>query len=126
MAMFIFAKNIIANKPIPVFNNGNMKRDFTFIDDIIHGTKRAIEKNFKCEIFNLGNNKSEKLLDMISIMENSLSTKAILDFQPIQPGDVKDGCADIDYSMSRLGYEPKTSISEGIPKFLEWYRSHYV
>tara|TARA_Y100001980_G_C14553146_1_gene338124 strand:+ start:3194 stop:4141 length:948 start_codon:yes stop_codon:yes gene_type:complete len=126
MAMFIFAKNIIANKPIPVFNNGNMKRDFTFIDDIIHGTKRAIEKNFKCEIFNLGNNKSEKLLDMISIMENSLSTKAILDFQPIQPGDVKDGCADIDHSISKLGYEPKTSISEGIPKFLEWYRSHYV
>ena len=126
MAMFIFAKNIISNKSIPVYNNGDMRRDFTYIDDIIHGTKRAIEKNYKCEIFNLGNNKSENLMDMISIMEHSLSKKAIVDFQPIQPGDVKDGWADIDYSFSKLGYQPKTDIKEGIPKFLKWYGSFYV
>ena len=89
-------------------------------------TKQAIEKNYKCEIFNLGNNKSENLMDMISIMENSLSSKAIVDFQPMQPGDVKDGWADIDYSTEKLGYNPKTDIVYGIPKFLEWYRSFYV
>jgi len=125
MAMFIFAKNILANQPIQVFNHGKMKRDFTYIDDIIFGTKQAIEKNYKCEIFNLGNNKSENLMDMIAIMENSLSSKAIVDFQPIQPGDVKDGWADIDHSIKKLGYNPQIDIVDGIPKFLEWYRSFY-
>jgi UDP-glucuronate 4-epimerase len=81
MAMYIFAENISKGKSIPVFNNGNMKRDFTFIKDIISGTKSAIENNYHCEVFNLGNNKSENLMDMIRIIEKSLGKKADIDFQ---------------------------------------------
>ena len=102
-----------------------MKRDFTYIDDIIMGTKKAIYKNYKCELFNLGNNKCEKLMDMISIMENCIQSKAIIDFKPIQPGDVKDGWADIEHSIKKLEYKPQINISDGIPKFLEWFRSYY-
>ena len=125
MAMYIFTKKIINNKKITVFNNGNMKRDFTYIDDIIEGTKAAIVKNYECEIFNLGNNKSEKLMDMISIIEDNLNNKAIIDFQPIQPGDVIESFADIDYSKEKLGFFPKTSIKDGIPKFIDWYKEYY-
>ena len=124
MAMFIFTKNIMANKKISVFNNGNMKRDFTYIDDIISGTKSAMNNNYKCEIFNLGNNKSEKLLNMISIIEKELGKKAKLDFKPMQPGDVKESFADIDYSKEKLNYIPKTSIEDGIPKFIQWYKEY--
>ena len=70
MKISIFTKKILAGEPIPVFNNGNMKRDFTYIDDIISGTRAAIDKNYKCEIFNLGNHKSENLMDMIGLIEN--------------------------------------------------------
>ena len=125
MAMFIFTKKIINNKKITVFNNGNMKRDFTYIDDIVEGTKAAIDKNYECEIFNLGNNKSEKLMDMISIIEDNLDKKAIIDFQPIQPGDVIESYADIEYSKEKLGYFPKTSIKDGIPNFINWYKEYY-
>ena len=125
MAMFIFTKKIINNKKIAVFNNGNMKRDFTYIDDIIEGTKAAINKNYKCEIFNLGNNKSEKLMDMISIIEQNLNKKAVIDFQPIQPGDVTESYADIEHSTNKLGYKPTTSINEGIPKFINWFKSYH-
>ena len=125
MAMFIFTNKILNSKKITVFNNGNMKRDFTYIDDIIEGTKAAINKNYKCEIFNLGNNKSEKLMDMISIIEQNLNKKAIIDFQPIQPGDVIESYADIDYSKEKLGYYPKTSIIDGIPNFINWYKEYY-
>ena len=124
MAMFIFTKNIMANKKISVFNNGNMKRNFTYIDDIISGTKSAMNNNYKCEIFNLGNNKSEKLLNMISIIEKELGKKAKLDFKPMQPGDVKESFADIDYSKEKLNYIPKTSIEDGIPKFIQWYKEY--
>jgi len=126
MAMFIFANKLLEGSKIPVFNNGNMKRDFTFIDDIISGTRAALDNNYKCEIFNLGNNKSEKLMDMISIMEKELSIKSQIDFLPMQPGDVKDGFADIEYSTQKLGYNPKVDIVDGIPIFLDWYKSYYV
>ena len=81
MAMYIFTKKIINKEPIPVFNNGDMKRDFTFIDDIISGTRAAIDKNYQCEVFNLGNNSTEKLMDMINIIENELNEKAVIDFK---------------------------------------------
>ena len=125
MAMFIFTRKIINDEPIPVFNNGKMKRDFTYIDDIISGTISAIEKNHKCEIFNLGNNKSEDLMDMIRLIEKSLDKKAIIDFQPIQPGDVLESFADIEYSKQKLNYKPYTDISKGIPKMIDWYRNYY-
>ena len=125
MAMYIFTKKIMNKEPIPVFNNGNMKRDFTFIDDIIAGTRAAIDKNFQCEVFNLGNNSTEKLMDMINIIEEELNEKAVIDFKEMQPGDVKQSYADIDKSKEKLNYIPKISINEGIPKFISWYRNYH-
>ena len=125
MAMFIFTNKIISNEPIPVFNNGKMKRDFTYIDDIVLGTKAAIHKNYEYEIFNLGNNKSENLMDMIGLIEDEIGKKAKINYQPMQPGDVKESFANIDHAKYKLGFNPSTSIEEGIPKFISWYKSYY-
>ena len=102
-----------------------MKRDFTFIDDIILGTKAAIEKNYSFEILNLGNNKSVNLLDFIKTIENKINKKAIINFKPMQLGDVKETYADISESEEKLGFKPKISIDEGISKFIKWYKSYY-
>jgi len=126
MAMFLFTRKLLSGEPIPVFNYGNMKRDFTFIDDIILGTRTAIDRNYKCEIFNLGNHRSEQLMDMIALLEKELGQKAIINFQPMQPGDVKESFADIKYSEEKLGFKPTTSIEKGIPKFVEWYKKYYA
>ena len=125
MAMFIFTRNILAGEPIHVFNNGNMKRDFTYIDDIIAGTRSAIDRIFKCEVFNLGNHKSEQLMDVVSLIEQNLGKKAEIDFQPMQPGDVSESFADIDKSIELLNYKPKTNIDVGIGKFINWYNDCY-
>jgi len=122
MAMYIFAEKIMNGEKIPVFNNGKMKRDFTYIDDIIMGVRSAMKNNYECEIFNLGNNVSENLMDMIHIIEMNLGMKAELDLMDIQPGDVKETNADIEHSRNKLGYEPTTPISIGIPRFLDWYQ----
>ena len=125
MAMYIFTKKILSNEQISVFNNGKMKRDFTFIDDIIDGTCAALDKNLSSEIFNLGNNKSEKLMDIIHIIENCLNKKAKIEFLPMQPGDVAQSFADINDSHSQLNYYPKISINDGIPKFIDWYKKYH-
>ena len=125
MAYFNFTQKILNEKPIKVYNNGIMKRDFTFIDDIILGTKTAIEKNYKCEVFNLGNNKNEKLMDLIKLLENKLSKEAIIQFVPMQPGDVIETYANIDKSKEKLNFNPKVSIKDGIPKFINWYKNYY-
>jgi len=125
MAMFIFTQKIMAGKPIPVFNNGNMKRDFTYIDDVISGTRSAIEKNYKCEIFNIGNSKSENLMELIGIIEDNLGKKAQIEYLPMQPGDVKESLADIKKSTEKLGYKPITTINKGIPQFTKWYKEYY-
>jgi len=125
MAMFIFTRKILAGEPIPVFNNGNMKRDFTYIDDIISGTRSAIDKNYKCKIFNLGNHKSEHLMDMIALLEKELGKKANIDFQPMQPGDVQESFADIKLSEKKLSFKTTTSINKGIPKFIYWFLKYY-
>ena len=109
---------------IPVYNHGNMKRDFTYIDDIISGTRSAMEKNYRCEIFNLGNNKSKNLKDMITIIETSLGKKADIDFQSIQPGDVVETFADIDKTIEKLDYNPRIDIEKGIPRFIDWYKNY--
>ena len=125
MAIFIFTQKIIAGKPIPVFNNGKMRRDFTYIDDVISGTRSAIKKNYKCEIFNLGNSKSESLLELIGIIEKNLGNKAQIEYLPMQPGDVKESLADIKKSTEKLGYKPITTINKGIPQFIKWYKEYY-
>ena len=125
MAMFIFTKKILAGDEIQVYNNGKMQRDFTFIDDIISGVRKAVDKNYKCEIFNLGNNKSEKLMDMIAIIERELNLSAKINFMPLQPGDVPNSYADIKKSKKMLSFNPKTNIDVGIVKFIEWYKRYY-
>ena len=125
MAMFIFTKKILAGESIPVFNNGNMKRDFTYISDIISGTRAAIDKNYKCEVFNLGNHRSEQLMDVVSLIEQNLGRKAEINFLPMQPGDVPESFADIDKSSEMLNFQPTTNVDVGIGKFINWYNEFY-
>ena len=127
MATFIFTKKILENKKINIFNYGNMKRDFTYIDDIVKGIKGAInlKGDYKHRIYNLGNNKPEDLKRFISIIEKKLKIKAKRNLLPIQPGDVAKTSANIDESKRELNFNPKTSIDEGIPKFIEWYKQYY-
>ena len=125
MAPYKFMDAIHNNKPLTQFGDGTSSRDYTYVDDIVSGTKSAIENNYQCEVFNLGNNNSEKLMDMIGIIEDEIGQKAIIEYCPMQPGDVKESFADIDYSQKMLGYSPKTSINEGIPKFIQWFKMHH-
>ena len=102
-----------------------MKRDFTYIDDIVKGTVSALDHNYNCEVFNLGNNKSENLMNVISLIEKALDKSAIIDFKPIQPGDVLETFADIDYSIEKLNYKPTTNIDKGVKLFIDWYKEYY-
>jgi UDP-glucuronate 4-epimerase len=131
MALWIFTKAILAGKPIPVFNNGQMRRDFTFIDDIVAGVIAALDrpparaaKAAPHRVYNLGNHKSEPLLRYIELIERATNHKAILDMQPLQAGDVPESFADIAASQRDLGFSPRTSIDEGVPKFVEWFRAY--
>ena len=124
MAMYIFADKISKGEPIPVFNNGNMKRDFTYIDDIIAGTRAAIDKNYACEVFNLGNHRSEELMYMIKLIEDNIGKKAIINYQPMQPGDVPESFADIEKSIKMLNYKPATNIDSGIKYLINWYKEY--
>ena len=124
MAMYIFADKISKGEPISVFNHGKMERDFTYIDDIITGTRAAINKNYPCEVFNLGNNNSEDLMEMVGLIESEIGEKAEIQFEGMQPGDVKRTFADIEHSKQKLNYTSTTKIVEGIPKFIEWYLAY--
>ena len=121
MAMYIFAEKISKGEPIPVFNHGKMKRDFTYIDDIVSGVISSIENNFNFEIFNLGNNSSESLMDIVSLIESKIGKSAIINYEPMQLGDVTNTFADIEKSKLKLAFSPKTKIKEGISHFLDWY-----
>ena len=121
MAMYIFTEKIMNGEAIKIFGHGKMHRDFTFINDIIFGLRKSMEKNYQNEIFNLGNNKTENIMDMVRIIEKYLGKRANLMFYEKQPGDVKKTNANIKYSREMLGYYPRTSIQEGIPKFIDWY-----
>lgn len=125
MAYFKFANAIMHRETIPVFNRGEMSRDFTYIDDIVEGIAAAIDLGATCEIFNLGNNKPESLMQLIQYLEDSLGQKAKLDLLPMQPGEVKRTWADISKSQKKLGFSPKTSLKEGINQFVEWYQRFY-
>lgn len=121
MAYYSFTDAILAKKPLTVFGKGLLKRDFTYIDDIIDGTIRAIEFEGGCEIFNLGNNDPVSTLDLITILEELLGVKASLQFADTPPGDVPITYADITKSQALLGFSPKVPLEEGLKHFVKWY-----
>jgi UDP-glucuronate 4-epimerase len=125
MAMFKFTRAILEGRPIDVFNNGDMERDFTYIDDIISGVTACIDQTFRYEILNLGNNRPQNLEYFISLIEKELGIVAKKNYLPMQPGDVKRTYADIERSRELIGYVPKTKLEEGVPLFIEWYRHYY-
>ena len=125
MALFLFTEAILNNRPINVYNYGDMKRDFTYIDDIVEGTIAALERPVPYEVFNLGNSKTEQLMKLIRILEDELGREAEKNMMPMQPGDVRETSADIKKSIELLGFTPKTSLEEGIKKFVAWYRDFY-
>jgi UDP-glucuronate 4-epimerase len=125
MAYYKFTKSILENKPLDIFNEGNLQRDFTYIDDIIQGTIAALDFQASYEIFNLGNNKPVKILDLVSILEKKLKKKAILNFLPMQKGEVLKTYADISKSKKLLNFTPKVSIEEGMEEFLNWYQKYH-
>jgi UDP-glucuronate 4-epimerase len=124
MALFKFTKAILADEPIDVYNNGDMKRNFTFIDDIVQGVILTLMHPVSCEIYNIGNSRAEPLMGFIHEIENNLGKKARINYLPMQPGDVPVTVADI-AKLQKLGYEPKTNIDAGIKRFVEWYREYY-
>jgi len=123
MAYYKFSRNIFDNKPIEIYNNGNMLRDFTYIDDITDGIIAAINKvpASKYAIYNLGNNRPVKLSDFIEVLENALGQKAEKIYLGMQAGDVPVTMADIDATRNDLEWEPKTSIKEGLELFAKWF-----
>lgn len=143
MALFLFTRAILEEKPLKIFNYGKMKRDFTYIDDIVEGMVRLIDRipapdpSWSGEspdpgssyapyrIYNIGNNKPVDLMYFIELLERALGKKAIKEFLPLQPGDVLETYADIDDLTRDTGFKPNTTIEEGILRFVQWYRSYY-
>ena len=125
MSYYIFTKSILDNERINIYDGGRVERDFTYIDDIIMGVKAAIRKNYRNEIFNLGNNKKEKVLDLIRIIERRLGKKAIIDYKPLKPGDISSTNADILKSKNMLEYRPNIGLEEGVTNFINWYLNYY-
>lgn len=128
MAYFSFTKKILRGELVPVFNNGEMVRDFTYIDDICNGVVSLVETVDKLpqyKVYNLGNNKPLKISQLIEAIEEALGRKALIDLKPMQSGDVVFTCADIAESFKDFGYKPVTGIKEGVGKFVDWYRSYY-
>jgi UDP-glucuronate 4-epimerase len=141
MALFLFTKSILENRPIQVFNYGNMTRDFTFINDIIEGVIKIIDKPAKptidanpdpsssniapYKVYNIGNSNPVKLLEYIEAIENELGKKAIKEFLPMQPGDVPYTEADVSDLVRDFGYKPTTKVQDGIREFIKWYKKFY-
>ena len=134
MAAYLFTTAILAGEPIKVFNEGRMARDFTYIDDIVAGTIAAHDRapaagaagdGVPHRIYNLGNHRPEKLLDFIAVLERALGRTAKKELLPMQPGDVPESFADIETARRDLGFEPKTTIEEGIGRFVAWYKRYH-
>lgn len=143
MAYFSFTKSILEGKPIKVFNYGNMKRDFTYIDDIVEGMVRLLDRfplpneqwdrfhpdpsssYAPYKIYNIGHNQPVKLLDFIQTLESLLGMEAKKEFLPMQLGDVEATYADIDDLHRAVGFQPSTSIRDGLKKFVDWYKAYY-
>jgi UDP-glucuronate 4-epimerase len=143
MAPFLFTKAILEGKAIDVFNNGDMERDFTYVDDIVEGVVRVIDRAPKGDpnwsgktpdpaasraaykIYNIGNRAPVRLLDFIGLLEKKLGKTAVKNFLPMQPGDLAATCADVANLVRDIGYAPATPFEEGIGKFVDWYRGYY-
>jgi len=129
MAMFLFTEAIFKNKPIKVFNNGNLSRDFTYVDDVIEGVTATLLQDIDgCplyELYNIGNSQPVKLMDFISEIETVTGKEATKDYLPMQPGDVEKTWADSSGLEKAFGYKPSTSISVGVKKFVDWYKIYY-
>lgn len=132
MAAFLFADRIVKSQPIVVYNHGDMRRNFTYVDDIVAGLVASLDKapqniinGAKHKIYNLGNNKSEDLMSFVREIEKALGLKAQVEMKPMLPGDVKDTVADISETERDFGYRPRTNIDVGIPEFIKWYKEYY-
>ena len=134
MAYWIFTKNILEGRPIRIFNNGDMRRDFTYIDDVVSGLITIMEKGPVTtdqavnphRVYNMGNNKPEELLHMIEVLEGAVGKQAVRKLEPMQSGDVQETYADLTAIRADYGFEPTISIDEGLPKFVQWYRQQFV
>ena len=138
MAMWIFTKALFAGEPLPLFNRGEMRRDFTYIDDIVRGvvacldgppaddgSEKAGGSTAPHAIYNIGNHRSEDLMRVVQLLEQATGREAVGDPQPMQPGDVKETFADISAIERDHGFKPTTAIDEGVPRFVEWYRDYH-
>ena len=138
MAMWIFTKALFAGEPLPLYNGGEMRRDFTYIDDIVRGVVACLDSpplddgSVKAggstaphALYNIGNSRSEDLMRLVSLLEEATGRKALLDPRPMQPGDVKETYADISAIERDHGFAPATSIDEGVPRFVDWYREYH-
>jgi UDP-glucuronate 4-epimerase len=144
MALFLFTKAILEGKPIDVFNNGNMQRDFTYVDDIVEGIIRVLDNPSKTntswtgkdpdpsssvapyKVYNIGNSSPVKLLDFIEAIENALGKKAIKNYLPLQAGDVPATWADVNDLVEDFNYRPNTPIQKGVNEFVSWYKDFYI
>jgi UDP-glucuronate 4-epimerase len=138
MAIYIFTKALFEGRALSIFNNGEMRRDFTYIDDIVRGVLACIDGAPKDDgelkaggsksphaVYNIGNHRSEELMRMVGLLEQATGRKAVIEFKPMQPGDVKDTFADISAIQRDHGFEPSTTIDMGIPRFVEWFKAYH-
>ena len=129
MAAFLFTKAILSGQPIQVFNRGDMQRDFTYIDDIVEGIVRLVDRKPTGKppyaLYNIGNNNPVQLLDFIATLEDLLGIEAKKELLPMQPGDVSATYADIDALSAAVGFAPSTPLRDGLARFIAWYREYY-
>jgi UDP-glucuronate 4-epimerase len=134
MAVFLFARAIVEGSPIKLFNHGNMRRDFTYIDDVTRVVSRLVDRipaddgrggNAPARLYNVGNHHPEQLMHLVALLEKELGRTAVKDMLPMQPGDVNETFADVDDLTRDIGFRPETSIEDGIRGFVAWYRDHY-
>lgn len=125
MSPILFAQAIMHGKPIQLFNHGDMQRDFTYVDDIVEGTLRVLDRPAPYAIYNIGNHQPVALLDYIAALERVLGRKAKLEMKPIQPGDVKATCADTSALRAAVGFAPSTPLEAGLERFADWFKQYY-
>ena len=125
MSPMLFASAIMEGRPIQVFNHGDMQRDFTYVDDIVEGSLRVLDRPARYAVYNIGNHQPVRLLDYIAEMESALGRKAKLDMKPMQPGDVKSTYADTSALKEAVGFAPSTPLAEGLRRFAAWFKRYY-